>query len=411
MSHPLYRHQKAFNPTILVASLGYFVDSFDLFLFNMLRVPSLTELGFSGDVLTNTGLRILNFQVIGMCLGGLLWGVIADKVGRKRALLGSIILYALGSLGCAFVQGATAYTFLRFLTGIGLAGEISVGVTMVSETVPPHKRNWSVAVFAFIGIIGIFMAGIAAEFLPWRWCYAVGGGAGFLVLTLRMLLMEPGLFHAAKELSVKRGNLKLLFTNRDLLKRYFCIVFYTMPYFLVVNVLITLSPEFGKAVGMVEPVKANVALMIYMAGALAADLLAATISQIWKSRLKTLRLFMIVNALLVIVYMTQKSPSLFMFYTLCGVIGLCNFWLLIIAVAAEHFGTNMRATATSAVNVGRATLVITNAILLSLRGHGFDFLHAAQITACIVFTVGFICLLGLQETFERDMNYVEAHNE
>ncbi|MFY9287872.1 MAG: MFS transporter [Alphaproteobacteria bacterium] len=401
-------HKSVFNTTLLVVGLGYFIDCFDLFLYNALRTPSLRDLGLDGDAITKTGIWILNIQVIGMLIGGLMWGIIGDKVGRKKALIGSVLVYSLGSLGCAFVYDVNIYAILRFLTGIGLAGEIGLGAILVTETIPDRKRDWGLMAYALFAYFGIMAANLMAQYVSWRYCYAIGGAVGLLLLMARMVLFESGLYEKLAKIKVPRGSIKLLFKKPDLLKRYICCIFFAMPYYYMVNLLITFSPEIAKALGIAEPIKANIAIFIYSAAALIGTVLATLASRALQKRVMALALFMSINAALAACYLTQHQPSATSFYILCGIMGAFNFYVLLLFTAVEQFGTNMRATGgTSSLSIGRSTLVITTSVFLAFRGAGYDVLSSAALVGGIVFAIGFICLLGLRETYHQGMDFLE----
>ena len=407
-THEFHFHQKLLNATLVVVGLGYFFDAFDLFLYNALRVPSLRELGLDGEELTKTSLWILNLQVLGMLLGGLVWGVLGDKIGRKKALIGSVILYSLGSLGCSLVDQVWHYAAMRFLTGIGLAGEMGLGAVLISETLIDKKRDWGLALYAIFAYAGIMSANILAGYLPWRACYAVGGVLGIALLLGRMALFESGLYEKLTATKIRRGSLMLFLKNPNLLKRYVCCILFTMPYFYVVNLLVSLAPEFGKAVNATAPIKANIALMVYSIGAIFGTLIATGVSQIIRQRIRTVFLFMVINAAFAAYYLTQRQPTDIEFYLLCGIMGLANFFVLLLLAAVEQFGTNMRSTAgTSALSTGRSTLVITTMIFLAFRTAGFDIISAATWVGALVFTIGLVCLLGLRETYGQSIDFTE----
>ncbi|MDX2027985.1 MAG: MFS transporter [Alphaproteobacteria bacterium] len=402
-------HTSIFNTTLLVVGLGYCIDAFDLFLYNALRVSSLRDLGLEGDALTKAGLYILNLQIVGMLIGGLLWGILGDKIGRKKALIGSVLLYSLGSLGCAFITNVELYALLRFLTGIGLAGEMGLGAVLVAETVSDRQRGWGVALYALFAYVGIVAANLLGSWLPWRTCYAIGGAIGLFLLFGRMVLFESGLYeqllHTTK---VARGSLKLLLKKPDLLKRWLCCIFFTMPYFYTVNLLITLAPEFGKAVGVSVPIKAPTALMLWSGSAFFGTILAAIVSRMLQRRILAIAIYLVINLMLSAWYLMQNQPSEIGFYMICAVTGLANFFVLELYVAIEQFGTNMRATGgTSALSIGRSTLVITNSVFLALRASGVDILSAAAWTGAGAYIIGFICLLGLRETYHQSMDFLE----
>jgi MFS family permease len=402
-------HKNLFNTTLLVVGLGYVIDAFDTFLYNSLRVPSLRDLGLEGDALVKTGLNILSVQVVGMLVGGFVWGLLGDRIGRKKALIGSVLFYSFGSLGCAFVHSVSVYAILRFLTGVGLAGEIGLGAILITETVPDDKRSWGIGIYTLFAYLGIMLATILAAYLPWRTCYAVGGVTGLAVLLGRMILFESGLYEELlKRKKVVRGSLKLLLSRPALLKRWLCCIFFMMPYFYVVNVLITLAPEFGKAVGVVTPVIAHSALMVYSICAMIGTILSVVVSDLLRKRVATIVVFMAANLVLGAYYLIQNQPSEIAFYILCGLMGMTNYFALQLFAAVEQFGTNMRATAgTSAISIGRATLVITNSLFLAFKSCGFDIVPAAAFTGAIVFAIGFACLFGLRETYHQGMDFLE----
>lgn len=403
-------HQNVLNTTLLVVGLGYFIDAFDLFLYNSLRVPSLRDLGLEGDALVRTGLNILNLQVFGMLVGGFVWGVIGDRAGRKRALVGSVLVYSLGSLGCAFVQHVPLYALLRFLTGIGLAGEIGLGAILVTETLPDAKRNWGLAAYNLFAHFGIIAAGFMASQLSWRECYALGGAGGLVLLLGRIVLFESGLYEKLlAQPRVKRGSLKTLFGNPALLKRWLCCIFFMMPYFYMINLLVTLAPEFARATGVTAPITASKALIMYFICASGGTFLAVMASKLLQKRLLALVLFMTVNLALAAYYLLQRGLGENAFYALCGALGLGNYFVLLLFAVTEQFGTNMRATAgVSAISIGRTTLVITNSLFLAFRAAGTDILAAAGYTGTIAFAVGFICLFGLRETYAKSVDFLES---
>ncbi|MDR3424797.1 MAG: MFS transporter [Alphaproteobacteria bacterium] len=401
-------HKHILNKTLVVVGFGYFIDAFDLFLYNALRVPSLRELGLEGEKLTQVGLWILNTQVIGMLVGGLLWGMLGDKIGRKKALVGSVLVYSLGSLGCAFVQNVAFYATVRFLTGIGLAGEMGLGAILITETLLDKKRDWGLAAYSLFAYAGIISANLLAGFLPWRACYAVGGIVGLLLLLARMMLFESGLYEKLAATKVKRGSLILFLKNPNLLKRYLCCILFAMPYYYTVNLLMTLAPEFGMAVGAAQPIRANIALMVYSITAMIGTVLAIIVGKLLRRRIFTIFLFMATNLALAMYYLTQRNPTATEFYFLCGIMGLANYFVLLLFAAVEQFGTNMRATAgTSALSTGRATLVVTTTVFLAFRSAGLDIIPAAFWVAAIVFAVGFVCLAGLRETYGRSIDFIE----
>jgi putative MFS transporter len=179
-------NQRNVTLIIIVAALGYFVDIYDLILFSIVRVSSLTQLGVPNEKLLDVGADILNSQMIGMLLGGLLWGILGDKRGRLSVLFGSIILYSLANIANGFVTTVGQYTIIRFIAGVGLAGELGAGITLVSETMSKEKRGYGTMIVAGIGLLGAVAAALIGGNLKWQTSYFIGGGMGLLLLMLRV---------------------------------------------------------------------------------------------------------------------------------------------------------------------------------------------------------------------------------
>ena len=185
---------------IAVAALGYFVDVYDLILFSVVRNPSLMSLGLKGDELLNQGLNLMNVQMGGMLLGGILWGIYGDKKGRKSVLFGSILLYSAANALNGLVTDLNTYALLRFIAGIGLAGELGAGITLVSELLPKNKRGIGTSLVAGIGLFGAVFAYFTYQFTDdWRLCYKIGGGLGIGLLLLRVSVAESGMFNEVKD--------------------------------------------------------------------------------------------------------------------------------------------------------------------------------------------------------------------
>jgi len=405
-------HKSVLNTTLLVVGFGYLVDAFDLFLYNAVRVPSLRELGLDGDALTRVGLQILNAQVLGMLIGSFLWGILGDKIGRKKALIGSILIYSLGSLGCAFVHQIEVYGILRFLTGIGLAGELGLGAVLIAETVDDKKRDFGLLIFTLFCYVGIMVANLMAGLYDWRTCYVVGGLVGLTLLLARMSLFESGLFEKLATTQAPRGSLILLFRQRGLFKRWLGCVLLAAFYYFIVNILISFAPEFAKAIGVAEPVKVSTALLVYSACAMVGSVLALWVGRIWKARIRTTLLFLVVNMVLGALYLHQSPSTAAQFYGFCGLMGLANFYVLFLFIIVEQFGTNMRATlGASSLSVGRATLVVTSSVFLALRHAGFDIITTATYVGGGAFVMSMIALLGLKETYNQNIDFIEQPHD
>lgn len=269
---------------VLVAALGYLVDMYDLFLFSVVRVPSLKTLGTPTDRLLPDGIMLLNMQMAGMLLGGIFWGVLGDRRGRLSVLFGSILIYSLANIGNGLVTTLNQYALLRFVAGVGLAGELGAGVTLVTEVLPKQIRGYGTTIVATMGVLGAILAYFVADLFAWRNAYFIGGGLGLLLLILRVNVLESRIFETLKERHVKRGDLLMLFTNKARFLKYLQCILVGLPIWFVVGILITFSPEFGQAMGLSAPVVAGKAVMLTFAGQVFGDVTSGLLSQRLRSR-------------------------------------------------------------------------------------------------------------------------------
>ena len=393
---------------VIVASLGYFVDIYDLILFGIVRIPSLKEMGLSPAEITTVGADILNMQMAGMLIGGILWGVLGDKKGRLSVLLGSIILYSAANFLNGFVQDVNSYMALRFIAGIGLAGELGAGVTLVAEILPKEIRGYGTMMIATVGVTGAVAANFIAQHFDWRTAYIIGGVLGFALLLLRVGILESAIFKNLKEKNIKRGNFFSLFTDKQLFAKYSKSIIIGLPLWYCVGILILFSPEFAKEFG-ISGVNAGNAIMLCYIGLTVGDFGSGYISQKIKSRKIAIAGFMLSALALSIVYGALSGASSTMFYLVCFLIGVsCGYWALFITVAAEQFGTNIRSTAASTVpNFVRGMVVPMSAGFIALKP-SFGLLGAAAIVGALVFAAGLIALWKLEETFHKDLDYIEV---
>jgi len=384
----------AFNLTVLVAGLGYFIDTFDFFLYNSMRVQSLTELGLSGDALMHAGIVILNCQVFGALIGSFFWGILGDRIGRKKALLGSILLYSLGMVFSGLVPNVPAYALARFITGFGVAGEVGLGATLVGETIQSSKRTYALMFFTVMGVLGTVAAGMSIEIMSWRMSCFAGGGFGLLLLLLRRMLFESQLFSQLVKTDIRRGSLRDLLGNFGNLKKYlFCVPILGSNFF-VTGILMTLAPEIGKATGVLQPIKANIALALYFFSAAFGDAFGAWLSEVFKSRRLVAGVFILGNALLSLVFLQTMALSTFAFYVLCVLFGLMNLWAMSATIIIEQFPTKLRATATTSnINFSRATVIVMNLALLALKPLGIT--NALMIIGVGVFCFGPVLCLAV----------------
>ncbi len=394
---------------VIVAALGYFVDIYDLVLFSIVRVPSLKSLGLSGQELIDNGVYLLNMQMAGMLIGGILWGVLGDRKGRLKIMFGSIFLYSIANLANSLVTSLPAYAALRFIAGVGLAGELGAGITLVSEVLHTSIRGYGTMLVASVGVSGAILANIIANAYDWRNAFIIGGVLGLLLLITRISVAESGMFRAMDtKKGVSRGNLLALFSGRKRFFRYLNSILIGVPIWFVVGILVTFSPEFAKAFGTTGPVSAGNAVMFCYLGLVFGDLSSGLLSQVLKSRKKVVLLFMLLTIATIVLYFLQGSRSPEFFYGVCLVLGFSiGYWAIFVTVAAEQFGTNLRATvATTVPNFVRGMVVPITLLFQFFRRHlGLEGGALAVGALCVL--AGFLALASLEETFHKDLDYYE----
>ncbi len=394
---------------VIVIAMGYFVDIYDLVLFGVVRVESLREMGLDSDGILEWGSFILNAQMFGMLLGGILWGVLGDKRGRLSVLFASIILYSIANTLNGFVTTVEQYAALRFIAGIGLAGELGVGVTLVAEILPRHLRGYGVMSIAAFGVLGVVAANIVAEHFAWRNAYILGGVLGFALLILRMRVKESVMFlQSSDNSSVKRGDFFILFTNKELFSRYVKSILIGMPLWFVVSILVMFSPEFAVALEIDGAVSAGMALMFTYIGLSIGDLGSGFLSQKLQSRKKAYYIFLALSVATVVIYFSSRGISVNGFYFITFLLGLfCGYWALFITMAAEQFGTNIRATvATTVPNFVRGSVVLITSSFIALKAP-LGVIGSAITVGSVIFTIAIIALYYSRETFHKDLDYIE----
>lgn len=355
------------------------------------------------------GVFLLNMQMVGMLLGGILWGVLGDRKGRLKIMFGSIFLYSMANFANGFVDSIGAYATLRFIAGVGLAGELGAGITLVSEVLHKTVRGYGTMIVASVGVSGAILANFVAKHFDWRNAFIIGGILGLCLLALRFGVVESGMFSTMKvQEQVSKGNFLSLFTSRDRFGRFLHSILIGLPSWFVVGVLITFSPEFAKLLGVVGTVSAGNAVMYCYLGLVAGDLLSGILSQLLKSRKKVVLLFLIITAVAVVVYFMAGGVSAEAFYGICGLLGFgIGYWAIFVTIAAEQFGTNLRATvATSVPNFVRGMTVPITMLFLYFRNH-FGLQQGAIIVGCLSMAIALFSLWRLEETFHKDLDYFE----
>lgn len=393
---------------ILVAALGYFVDIYDLLLFSIVRKSSLESLGVTGDALLSQGIHLLNMQMIGMLIGGVIWGIVGDKKGRLSVLFGSIFLYSVANILNGMVTSVEQYSILRFIAGVGLAGELGAGITLVSEIMPKESRGYGTTVVATIGILGAVVAAFVGKAFDWRTSYYIGGTLGLFLLVLRISLYESGMFEQIKSENIEKGNFFSLFSNSKRALKYLNCILIGLPIWCVIGIYITFSPEFGKAFGMPEAPSAGEAVKYAYIGLSIGDLSSGLLSQRFKSRKKIVLAFLIFTALTIVCYFFTAGTSLFMYYLNCCLMGVAvGYWAMFITMASENFGTNIRATVTTtAPNFIRGS-VVPLTLIFNVTKDKIGLTNSGLILGFITIIIAGISLSQLDETYGKDLNYIE----
>ncbi len=404
---PVAQAKRAMTGALVVSALGYFVDIYDLILFSIVRMKSLRSIGVPEAKLLDEGIRLINWQMSGMLIGGILWGVLGDKRGRLSVLFGSIILYSLANIGNAYVTTVPAYAALRFLAGIGLAGELGAGITLVSESMPRRTRGVGTSFVAGFGICGAVAAYLVGESFRWTTAYIVGGVMGLALLVLRIGVFESAMFkkvatHAA------RGNFFSLFATRERATKYLSVILVGVPIWFVTGILVTFSPELGKGLGMAEPPTAARAVLYCYVGLAMSDFMSGIVSQLIKSRKRAIFIFLSITTAAMVVYFHAGPLSLAAFYWVCFGLGVgCGYWAMFVTVASEQFGTNIRATATTTVpNFVRGAVPLLTWALQSLKP-AFGVVRSAEMVGLFTIACAAVAATRLEETYGKELDYVE----
>jgi MFS transporter, putative metabolite:H+ symporter len=421
MTQPAYN--KLFSLPVIVAALGYFVDIYDLLLFSIVRKPSLIALGVSEDQLFIQGEHLLRWQMTGLLVGGIIWGIMGDRRGRLSVLFGSILLYSLANIGNGFVTSVEQYSILRFIAGIGLAGELGAGVTLVSESLPANLRGYGTTIIATVGLMGAVLANYLSKLYDWQTSYFIGGGLGILLLLARVSVFESGMFLKTKEKDIQRGNFFQLFKKRSRFVKFLGCIFIGLPIWYAIGILITFSPEFARALSIVGNISAGDAVMFSYLGLAAGDLSSGFISQQIGSRKKVVGAYLLLTLCFILFFLFLPVRTAQFFYIACFALGFgIGYWALFVTIAAEQFGTNLRSTvATSVPNFIRGTVVPITILFKFLRDWitGNDYsagalspeftgiIYGALIVGVITIVIAFFALQVIDETYGRNLDFEE----
>lgn len=414
-----------FTLPVIVAALGYFVDIYDLLLFSIVRRPSLLALGIPEENLLAEGEFLLQMQMGGMLVGGLVWGILGDKRGRLSVLFGSILFYSLANIANGFVTNMTQYAVLRFIGGFGLAGELGAGVTLVAETLSPRVRGYAITFIATFGLMGAVCANLVSKVVTdWQYNYFIGGGLGLILLVTRVSVMESGIFLKSKAKDLARGDFFQLFrTKRRFIKFMGCILI-GLPIWYCIGILVTFSPEFARALGISGTVVVGDAVMYSYIGLAVGDLSSGVLSQIFVSRKKIVRFFILLTSAFILLFLFTPVKTLFFFYFNCFAVGVgIGYWVLFVTIGAEQFGTNLRSTVTTSVpNFIRGTVVPLTLLFKFLRetiktnfsgempaeeAKNNGIILGALLVGIFTIVIAFLALRVIDETYGRDLNFEE----
>jgi Arabinose efflux permease len=393
---------------VIVAALGYFVDIYDLVIFSIVRIQSFHDIGIPEGDMRIKGEYVLNMQMGGLLLGGLLWGLLGDKFGRIKVLFGSILLYSLANIANGFVHNVESYALIRFIAGVGLAGELGAGITLVSESMHRDKRGYGTMVVASVGVLGAVAAYYISELFDWRSAYFVGGGMGLLLLVLRVGTFESKMFKEVVGKPVEKGKLSMLFTDGDRLRRYIYCMLIGLPIWFVVGILVTQAPEFGKALNAPATLSAGKGILFTYLGLSLGDVIAGLLAQLTRSRRLAVLLFQVLIIATSAWYLSSEGLTEQRFHWIAFFMGIAiGYWATFVTIASEQFGTNLRATVTTtAPNFVRGAL-IPSTLLFEFFVKHTGIITAAYIMVFLLTGIAVFALSRLKESFNRDLDFVE----
>ena len=400
---------------VFVAALGYFVDVYDLLLFTIVRQTSVMSIGSTAETIIVDSAHIINWQMSGLLIGGILWGVLGDKKGRLKVLFGSILLYSVANILTSFVQNVDQYAYCRFVGGIGLAGELGAGITLVSEMLPKNKRGIGTSMVAGIGLFGAVFAYFTFKYTDdWRLCYQIGGVLGFFLLVLRVKVAESFMFESVKLSKLDKGNFFMFFQNKKRFVKYITAILIGLPTWFVIGVLINYSNKFASSLYGINLIDSGRSIMLAYIGIATGDLLIGYVSQYFKSRKKALMLFYILSIIGMILFFSPFNNNDSRMYLICAFLGFSTgYWAIFNQMAAEQFGTNLRATAATTIpNMVRGALPLINFLFLDIlqKKLGWDILQSGMLTGSIVMVITLIAYFFTEETYHKDLDYMEHDN-
>lgn len=395
------------NTTVIVAALGYFVDVYDLVLFLIVGKKSLSDIGIAPELVIDNFQYLLNVQMVGMLVGGLFWGILGDKKGRLSVLFGSILMYSLANIANGFVTSLDMYVLLRFVAGVGLAGELGAGITLVSEIMDKDKRGYGTMVVASVGVTGAVVAALVAN-AGWQIAYFIGGGLGLSLLLLRIGVFESGMYKNIDANAAPKGNFFSLFATKERALRYINCILLGLPVWFIIGILVGTAPVFAKELGVVGAIEDGTCVMLCYTGLVFGDIASGGLSQYLRSRKKAFLAFYLLSFASVFLYLNMHQFSSTQFYLVITLLGFSvGFWAMFVTNAAEQFGTNIRATTTTtAPNFVRGSLVLI-VMLFKYFKSNVGIINGTYLVAILVFTISAVALFYTKETFGKDLDYIE----
>lgn len=402
-----------FSVPVIVAALGYFVDIYDLLLFTIVKKSSMLGVGATDATILADSTKVINWQMVGLLLGGIIWGILGDKKGRLSVLFGSIILYSIANFVTGFIHTVDQYKWCRFIAGLGLAGELGAGITLVSELLEKNKRGLGTSLVAGIGISGAVVAYFTYKFTgDWRLCYKIGGCLGILLLFLRISVVESGMFKTIKETNIQRGNFLMFFSNAKRFKKYILAILIGLPTWYVIGILVNQSDRFAKTMFGSDTLDSGRSIMFAYVGVSIGDFFIGFVSQYFKSRKRALLIFYLISFVCLFIFFSNFNHSDASMYLICAILGFSTgYWAIFITMGAEQFGTNLRATAATTIpNMVRGALPLINLLFLNLfqKNWQWTIIASGLVTGIIVMVITFIAYYFTEETFHKDLDYVEA---
>ena len=400
------------NLAVIVAALGYFVDIYDLLLFTIVREPSLIGINIGDSDIMAASMKIINWQMVGLLIGGVLWGVMGDKRGRLSVLFGSILLYSVANFATGYVQTVDQYAWLRFIAGVGLAGELGAGITLVSELMPQKNRGVVTSFVAGVGLFGaVFAYFIYKATNDWRLCYKIGGVLGIFLLVLRIKVSESSIFKNLESKHVSKGNLLMFFNKPSRFKKYILAILIGLPTWFVIGIMLNLSNRFAKDLYGENSIDSGASIMYGYIGIALGDIVVGLVSQHFKSRKKALYIFYAMTILGILYFFSPLNNNDFSMYAVSMYLGFSTgFWAIFVTMGAEHFGTNLRATAATTIpNVVRGALPLMNLLFKDYFQANLQWtmLQSAMVTGAIVMVISVVALIFTEETFHKDLDFIE----